>query len=366
MAGNLGDDLMVDIILKKYPKFRFFCDSTKYDYIFSNNKNFRPTEYYYRKYGHLNRLLSIIRPKNNNLYENIFKTTNHKCICSVYVGGSIFMQGSINNAQDLHKRITHEEKKFSNGPLFIIGANFGPYTFDEFQTSFFDYFEKCGGVTFRDKFSYSLFSQLNNITYAPDVVFSIDTSAYNIEKPFFENEYVVLSVIDLYKKTSYVQLTEHYDNLIADLCKKIVNSGKIPLLMSFCKSEGDEAAIIRIINLLNSDTLKKTQTYFYRGNLDEALSVLKFAQSIIATRFHAMVLAIKFNIPSFSFSYNEKMANVLNDIGFYSYANIQNIANLDATKVLNGISPPPIINDYIDKSVMQFNQLNEYLKLPQY
>ena len=161
-------------------------------------------------------------------------------------------------------------------------------------------------------------------------------------------------------------MTEHYDNLIADLCKKIVNSGKIPLLMSFCKSEGDEAAIIRIINLLNSDTLKKTQTYFYRGNLDEALSVLKFAQSIIATRFHAMVLAIKFNIPSFSFSYNEKMANVLNDIGFYSYANIQNIANLDATKVLNGISPPPIINDYIDKSVMQFNQLNEYLKLPQY
>src|SRR5699024_8682160 len=99
---------------------------------------------------------------------------------------------------------------------------------------------------------------------------------------------------------------EKYETSILEISKKLIKKGFKVVLMSFCQKEGDEEAITRIKNKVTNENIT---SYLYRGDLEEALSVLKSSKSVIATRFHSLILGLLFKKPVFPFIYSGKTRN---------------------------------------------------------
>lgn len=358
-ANNLGDDLMVDILLSKYPQYFFYSEDCHYSSRFNSYENFKNKEYFYRKYGRINHLFNILtfNKMNDFVFKKLFKKIEDRCICSVYIGGSIYMQNSIQE-KEIDKRVEIEKKKLGNGPLFIIGANFGPALSNYFIESFKNYFSLCAGVSFRDKKSYLLFSELLNVQYSHDVVFNMKKTNRKIHK----NNHVIISVIDLLSRDKICQYREDYENFVISLCYECIAIGKIPVLMSFCEIEGDTKAIYRIYNKLNEDIKNKIIIYCYTNNLEEAVNKFECADMIIATRFHAMILALVFGKPFFAISYNDKIKHVLEDIECTSFCSLSDLHKIDTRSLITDMKNFSNIDKCLESSRHQFDQLEEYLR----
>lgn len=350
---NLGDDLMVYILLNRYPQYRFFYDGYESTEVFQKCPNFCSKETLYRKYGRLNHLLNILTLNKFNFFNKCFQKLEDRISCAVYIGGSLFMQDA---QADIEKRMSYERARITQWPLYIIGANFGPYQTESFRTAFESYFGNCAGVTFRDRKSYEMFKHLPNVNYAPDVVFNLKSSCEQTT-----SDCVLISVIDVKKRSSILQYADQYDQFITDVCIESTNRGKTPVLMSFCKYEGDEDAITRIYSKLPEVVQKETYTFYYDGNLEQALQQFERAERIIATRFHAMILALCFNKPFFSVSYNSKVKNVLDDVGIQTYCDISAVDSVNIKRIFDGMPTFPDISKYKAESEGQFAQFERYM-----
>ena len=137
---------------------------------------------------------------------------------------------------------------------------------------------------------------------------------------------VIFSVINIDKKANQIANpnTEKYEKLMNEMIDKFIDFGYEVELYSFCKSEGDESAIEKIKSInKNSDKLK---TYYYNGNIDEALDELSSASIIVGTRFHANVIGMVINKTIIPVIYNDKTRELLNDINFKGkFVDIDNI-----------------------------------------
>lgn len=353
---NLGDDLMIDILLRKYPEYDFWYDgyspASNYFLKYPNFTNRKPL---YLKYGRLNHIFNILtlHKKEDWFINQYFRKQNHTCCCSVYIGGSLFFQ---NKNEDPIKRVDYEESRLATHPRFIIGANFGPYYTDEFKEAFRSYFAGSAGVTFRDQKSYSLFSNLPNSAYAPDVVFNLPISVSQ------ESDHtVIVSVLDLQNREELSSHTDAYDKFIIKFCNECVQREITPILMSFCEQEGDCRAIQRIVDQLSYQTKNKTKIYEYKGELTEALALFRKAEFVLATRFHAMILALKFHVPFFCVSYSDKIKWVLDDLDCDAYCKMDSIKTLSPKDILDRYTESLDVDEYIRKATHQFDQLDRHL-----
>lgn len=315
LEKNLGDDLFVFILINRYRNCMFYSQ-TRFDY--SDYKE--NLKIYSGKYiNYINKIMSAIF-KQGKFCGKILK---NKCNYMVGIGGSIFMEwGNIKKIKR-HFSIYSKEKKY-----FILGANFGPYKTNEFK-----YFIKesvlkyAQDVCFREEHSYELFKDLPNVRYASDIVFTLDTSNIKIT----DNKKVVISVIDCDKKINS-KYTELYENKIIELIKLFYTKGYEITLMSYCKSEGDEFAIERIISKLDDEKIRKDiNKYFYDGNIEEALNVMGDCQIVIGTRFHANILGLVMNKTIIPIAYSDKTLNVLKDMNFKG--KVFDIRDMDNFKV---------------------------------
>lgn len=356
-AHNLGDDLMIEILLKRNPKCNFWVDSSiSTSDRFSRYSNYENRTSIARKFGRLNHLLNILTFywKEDFFLHWLFKRQNAKCCCGVYIGGSLFMQERGISAES---RVKRERVKLETSPLFIIGANFGPYFTQEFKQEFYRFFRDCGGVTFRDQTSYALFADLPNTSYAPDVVLNLP-----LPTKCECDDTVLISVIDVSRRETIADMAEVYEKFIAGVCQECVKQGKTPVLMSFCENEGDVVAVRRIMQRLDSDVLEQTRSYEYAGDVDTAIMLFNKASFVLATRFHAMILALRFGKPFFSISYNDKIKWVLNDLGSDAFCEIQNVDSLCPKEVFTRCSQSIDAEAYIKKANHQFDQLDMFLK----
>lgn len=221
----------------------------------------------------------------------------------ILIGGSMFIQNDNNFQKNLL-----EKYNFS----YILGSNFGPYLTEEYLEYCKKIFSRAQDVCFREKYSYDLFKDLPNVRCAPDIVFSLDTSKIKITN----NKKVVMSVIDCNKKTKG-EYKEVYENKIIEMIKNFDKNGYKVVLMSYCKAEGDEAAIKSILNKIKDNELKnKIDTYRYDGKIEEALNVMGDCQIVVGSRFHANILGLVLNKTIIPIAYSDKTINVLKDINF--------------------------------------------------
>lgn len=354
--NNVGDDLMVDILLQRYPQYTFFYSNRYYEASnkFLKYRNFINLYSVYKKWDILNHICNKVtfNTCKDFIYRYVIKRLEHKCCCSVYIGGSIYMEKS---GETVEERLAREESKFQNGPLFIVGSNFGPFSDARFESSFHDYFTKCYGVCFRDSASYARFSDIPHVSCASDVVLN-----YPFSQPVSHTNKVIISVVNFHNRPELSQYSDEYDRFIRSACKWCVCNYKTPVLYSFCEYEGDNEAVDGIYNELDDDTREKTKRAYYK-NLDELVLHFKEADFVLATRFHAMILALRFNIPFFCISYNQKIENVMNDIGSSCFCLPEQLGQISIESIFRNKERLPQLEKYIQQAEKQFYYLDSYL-----
>lgn len=297
-ALNLGDDLFIYILSQRYGENNILTYSQKIPE--SLDKIYTLPRY---KYVLFRALEKITRKSFLDIWLN--RTSE----VYVYIGGSIFIEN--NNLQEWKKNA--QSYKDLSIPYYILGSNFGPYKNPEFVSIVRGIISGAQDVCFRDKASYKLFKDIPSVRVATDIAFTLDVNKFRSTSE--QSKTVVISVIDAYSRFDKTT-ADRYEREIVRFSKQLVKDDYKVTLMSFCKYEGDETAIRRILDKM-SEKLKKTiSSYMYTGDIEEALGVLSESEVIVASRFHAAVLGLVFGKKVLPIVYSDKTLNILRDLDF--------------------------------------------------
>lgn len=299
---NLGDDLFVHTITKRYPDVQF--------HMWSHRKNRRtfaclPNLKIMDRHPPLVRLLCRLRPSLAALYQS---RQENRCDAVVYVGGSIFMEYP--NWENICTWWEYEAKK---RPFYVLGANFGPYHTEAYRQKMEDIFRDCRDVCFRDRYSAELFP--GTVRMAPDILFS-----YPMPKAEVKENQIFVSVINCAGRDESYDLNRcdaRYVANMAALLRQLLDEGRELVLASFCAEEGDEEGIRKILAAMEAETDHRVRVMCYDGtNANVLTGAMAESGGVIATRFHAMVLAMAAGRPVLPILYSDKTKHVLEDLGF--------------------------------------------------
>ena len=289
---NLGDDLFIEVITKRYKNANFtIAVSPEYYESLESIPNLQRIDY------------------NDNAYSGI-DINNYDAF--VYIGGSIFSGKKEHMTGKTEQYEFIKKLKEVGKPFFFVGCNY-PVKFDvEFNEITEKIFRICEDVCFRDKYSKSIFKELDNVRSAPDVVLT-----FNPNKPKKNSGSLGISLIDLYK--SYREPLRHnqekYYDLIINTAKKFIANGKQVSLFSFCKCEGDEEAVKLVYNNFTEKERELVNIVNYQNDYTDFLAKYGQMEYMICTRFHSMILSLLFEQKIFVVSYNAKIKSVMNDLG---------------------------------------------------
>ena len=330
LANNLGDDILIDILLKRYPKHKFYAVSRwENEYKYPNLK-------IYGK-GNFGKVLRKI---------GFEKHIINSCDIAVTIGGSMYMEQYNSNLDYMLK-----DKK-----RYILGVNFGPYKTQKYLEKAKKVFKRVEDICFRDNYSYELFKDLTNARVASDIAFGMNVTNVHIQ----ESKKVVISVISCDKKDN-AENQQKYEEKIVELINYFTQIGYEITLMSFCKIEGDEKAIKNILKKCDDRLKSKITTYFYNGDIRQALNVLANCKIIVGTRLHSNIIGMILGKTVIPIIYSNKTSNILKDINFKG--TIIDIKNLDQSKVDNmNLEYKQDVNTLIENANNNFTKLDKELK----
>lgn len=212
--------------------------------------------------------------------------------------------------------------------MCILGANFGPYRTEDFLTHFETVFSQCDDVCFRDSASLALFSRTPSCRVAPDLVFQMDAVPANKTKS------IAISIRNMAAKGAQSAFYEPYQRKMAEVIHMGIDRGYQVNLLAFCRHENDPVAVADLLNRMESSEREHVRCFTYLDDMDEILSVMASAERIVAARFHAMVLGLSLNIPTYPIAYSGKMIDTMKEIGYTGpFAQVSEIAGLDPEAV---------------------------------
>jgi len=341
--SNLGDDLFLYVLCNRYPNERFLIESEQKNQLERLGlKNLIIVN--------KNRFISFISKVETKLFSTSFikklYLKKYGTVKSyIQIGGSLFMEE--NNWEIKLER--HKKFLNKNLPYYLIGCNFGPYKTNKYYNKYKEVFLNYTDVCFRDKNSYDLFSENLNSRCADDVVFNLEKDV-NYDK----KNMITISPIELIGRKDLEEHRENYINKIIEIIEYYSKRSYEICMLSFCPPEGDS----RIIQVIKNKTKVDIKVVEYNSNVSEIIKIIASSKLVVATRFHAMILSIISGVPVLPLIYSDKMTNVLNDIGSYSYRiQIQSIDNLDIKEVLK-IEEIPIKKH---NAYEQFKELDKFL-----
>ena len=341
---NLGDDLFIVALVEQFPDVKFtIIAPNNYIGMFSKYPNVS-----IKKIGKFSL-------KVHNFISNITKKRlwilheQNKNDATVLIGGSLFIQ----NKEIYKKMLRNFIKEVNNSKYFIIGANFGPYYSNDYLEGYRKAFAKCQDVSLRDKKSFQLFKENINTRLNPDVVLSLKRNLIcKSEKK------IGISVIDLSNR-DLSEYTNIYESALARLSEDLIRLGYHINFYSFCKEEGDSKAISRITDHIKENNYSVIE---YDGDFEEYLKHLSQNEIMIATRYHAMILALLFRQRVISLSYSDKIVNVIQDLKInIPYYHIKDIENLTSVIVKN--TPLMVVEEELFKSAERnFDILRKFIQ----
>lgn len=300
---NLGDDLFVHMITKRYPHVRF--------YLWTKQSN-RPT---YRSLTNLKvltkddwwiRILGRFSKRNTGRIKRIFERSADAV---VYIGGSIFMEYP--KWKNILNWWNYTVDRY---PCFVLGANFGPYASEEYREAVDAVLAKTQDTCFRDLYSKNLFAGNQKVRYAPDILF-----AYPIPSVEKKEHKAFFSIIDCTKKEEggnhLAQYDDAYVHFVANRADRLIEDGWDVVFSSFCRQEGDENGIEKVLReMSHSDSVRFCH---YDGtNADLVLHTLSESELVYGTRFHAVIIGISAACKVVPIIYSDKTRHVLEDLSF--------------------------------------------------
>lgn len=351
MKNNVGDDIFVYQLCTRYPNTQFYIAAPDYPNEtleqISNLRFSRKMKSYDREIGS-----SFLSAAAKRFYS--------KFDASVIIGGSIFMQSSRNWMDQIQR---NQNRLLLSNKLFIIGANFGPYTESRFLIEYSKLFSKVEDICFRDSDSAAYFPEVSSVRWAPDVIFT-----YPVHESKTMSQ-VLISVIDCSwaGRPQLAQLSvckEAYEKKIVEICSAFYQSGHSICLASFCSPQKDDAAAQRIMKECLDRGITDIKITEYRGNISSMVDEISKSKYIIATRFHAMILGLLLGKPTYPIIYDHKQKTVLRDLAFQGkYCSMNDIGNVDAANVVCGLTnyKPFDCKKYILEAQQQFLALDMFI-----
>lgn len=302
---NLGDDLFIEMLLKKYPNVSFFINiaNPEHAVLFKKFPN-----------------ITVINEKERNLTKQNAKEFDGY----IYVGGSIFMEGGVvyNITEEFLEFL--KECKNNNIPFCYVSSNFGPAYTQEYVDLARKVYKNCTDICFRDLYSYNLFADIPTVRYAPDLAFTY-TPEKQIEK---KKDTVGISVIDLSIRKHLIYQEENYYNMLIKNIIDYIDNGKKIYLFSFCKHEGDENSIQKLMEKMPEPYKGYINCVNYDGDMDKFIQIYGSMEYMICARFHAMILSAVFDQKCRIMSYSDKINNVIEDLQLFN----QNVIHFNQLK----------------------------------
>lgn len=352
---NLGDDLFIHEITKRYPHVKFYMMSDKKNKnTFKKLKNLTVLD----KESLFTKSLQLIRPSFVSKY---IGWREKICNAVVYIGGSIFIE--YDNWEQILTWWDYEAKKY---PFYVLGANFGPYKTEAYRDKLAEILSNMKDVCFRDQYSFNMFSDVFVVRSAPDILFSYPMPANStIQKQIF------ISVIDCCSRRTgldcLVQFEEQYLEFLRCLLNNYLQDGYTLVFASFCSSEGDEVAIDNVMSVMDiTEENPQVKILRYDGTNAEILvrGILE-SELIVASRFHASILGFVANKPVLPVVYSDKTIHVLEDVGFGGICvDIRNLQEVDVAYLQGNLEQQKLqnVNVLKERAQMHFAKLDEALR----
>lgn len=328
LERNLGDDIFLDILIKRYPNHKFYAISRKEKEYNSSNLKVFTNEYIY---------IGLKKLQLEKYLANLFQLV-------VTIGGSMYMESN-NSTRDF---------SLGKNKRYVLGVNFGPYQTQKYYNNIHNMLSNIEDVCFREKYSYNLFKDLPNARCASDIVFCMPTDNINITN----RKRVIISVISCSYKLDD-NYTKAYEEKMKELIKFFLDKNYEVCLMSFCEKEGDKEAIKSIIEKCDESVKDKIQYYYYNGNIKEALNVIGDSQIVVGARFHANVIGLILGKTIIPVLYSDKTKNVLDDMNIKP--KIIDIRNIEEFNV-NSINDEDL-NKHFDISFQKIDAQRHFEKL---
>ncbi len=346
---NLGDDILILTLCERYPDVQFLLYAPEcYKNVFSCCRNLTIHPSNSIKSRIVNALGRLLR--NGNFFENSLARKCNACVC---ITGSLFIQRAP-HWEDYFRYI--EGRSIPGIPYFLLGANFGPYNDDDFYRAYQRLFASYADVCFREKHSYELFRGLPNSRFATDVVFA-NKSLWQVGSKAAISKSIAISLIDLSCRDELKRHETSYLEALRHTCQHYAAQGYNVSLLSFCAGEGDEYATEKLREMCADEHVR---CIHYQGNIQTMITCMFQAEFIIATRFHAMIIAWMLERKVLPLCYSPKMVHILDDMGYTApFLSIDQISNhSDITRMMGSIHAPYDVSSSIRESENQFKLLD--------
>lgn len=317
LAYNLGDDMFLEHLAKRFPNVDFvpFHPGKNYHTFFANYANVKAFPYNF---------WDKLKARLGKSKLNDFQWMSQEYDGLLFLGGGIFREESYWKEVHAYRKNTMEAFKSKNKPVWYAGCNFGPYQSKQFLKAYKDIFAEVDKITFRDLHSYALFSDLKNVAYAPDLLWS-----FNLPIVKKEDKYLGISIIDPRHKQGLEHTFDAYVKSHIQLVKEYQSKGFKVSLFAFCEQEGDN----KIAQLIMNEVGAEVQLFTYAGDINTYLMKMGKCSHFVAARFHANIIAMHYNQWLIPVIYGDKTNYLLKDLKIEGIA-LNDIETLPTTSFL--------------------------------
>lgn len=283
--SNLGDDLFILQLARHCPDTSFYVYALgENQRAFLSQKNIcLPTSW------------DRIRRKLRHIASQKDLFDGYGLDGTVAIGGSIFWEGA--PIADLDES------------CILIGPNCEDSYSPEYREKLAAQLKKVKSCCFRDTFSYKLFEDIPTVSCAPDVLYG-----WNSRQTPCRGEGIGISLVAEKGAFRAEALRRSYYAAIVEVCDLCAERGIPVTLLGFCKSEGDGEAIRAVLDRVKNPGAVSSR--LYEGDPEGMLEAMNGCQTILATRFHAMILGWVLGKNVVPILYSSKQTHVLEDAGF--------------------------------------------------
>lgn len=339
--ANFGDDLFIYILANKYKNIQFYIHikEEKYKKPFLNLEN-----------------INFI---NNERDVRNIKIDEFDAY--IYVGGSIFIESEYSRNEVKEFNYFIKECVKENKPFFYITCNFGQYQTQEYLDLVKENFSLCKGVWVRDKKTYELFKEIPTVSFAPDLVFTLDLKNIKSSKKL---KNIGISIINLEIRENLKEKIDIYSDYLKRIIIKFAKRGYEIYLVSFCEFEEDKKAIDKIKAMIPVEYSNNVNELLYEGDIEEFIKKYSKINYMIGTRFHSMILSIILKQKIYNLFYSKKQKNISDDYELFS--NMMDIKDLTLDTKLRKSDFEKIQNkkykQLVEQSLEQLDKFEQWIK----